>query len=89
MLLTRKLTHEEIRDLLCTLFRFDYVNIGGPGYPEHWVVYDDEGNEFYSRSEHLRFDFSTLEGFFVYTAYRAKNQGYFDCQHAMRTVLGI
>lgn len=44
MLLTRKLTHEEIRDLLRTLFDFDYVIVSGLRQPEHWVVYDDEGN---------------------------------------------
>ena len=42
-----------------------------------------------NQHENCQFDFSTLAGIFSYTAHRAKNQGYSDCQYAMRKVLGI
>lgn len=89
MLLTRKLTNEEKKELLQTLFGFDLINVDEREGSEHWVVYDEDGNEFYGSNENCRFDFSTLAGFFSYTAHRAKNQGYSDCQFAMRKVLGV
>ncbi|MDK7376120.1 MULTISPECIES: hypothetical protein [Weeksella] len=89
MLLTRKLTNEEKKELLQELFGFDLINVDEREGSEHWVVYDEEGNEFYGSNENCQFDFSTLAGFFSYTAHRAKNQGYSDCQFAIRKVLGV
>lgn len=89
MLVTRKLTNEEKKELLQTLFGFDLINVDEREGSEHWVVYDEDGNEFYGSNENCQFDFSTLAGFFSYTAHRAKNQGYSDCQFAMRKVLGV
>lgn len=89
MLLTRKLTNEEKKELLQTLFGFDLINVDEREDSEHWVVYDDYGNEFYGSNVNCQFDFSTLAGFFSYTAHRAKNRGYSDCQFAMRNVLGV
>lgn len=89
MLLTGKLTNQEKKELLQTLFGFDLINVAEREGSEHWVVYDEEGNEFYGSNANCEFDFSTLAGFFSYTAHRAKNQGYSDCQFAMRKVLGI
>lgn len=83
MLLTDKLTREQQQELLNTLFGFDFVNISD----DHWVLYDEEGNEFYGNDKNCQFDFSTLAGIFSFTAYRAKNQGYSDCQYAIRKVL--
>lgn len=84
-MITDKLTREQQQELLNTLFGFDFVNTND----EHWVLYDEEGDEFYGSTENCQFDFSTLAGIFSYTAHRAKNQGYSDCQFAMRKVLGI
>jgi hypothetical protein len=88
-MLTKKLTNEEKKDLLQTLYGFDLINVDAEWDSEHWVVYDEDGREFYGVDENCRFDFSTLAGFFSYTAHRAKNQGYSDCQYAMRKVLGV
>ena len=88
-MLTKKLTREEQSDILYTLFGFGLVNVDEDEGKEHWVLYDEEGDEFYGSNENCQFDFSTLAGIFSYTAYRAKNQGYSDCQYAMRKVLGV
>jgi len=88
-MLTKKLTKEEQSKILSELFGFSFINIEEDKGKEHWVLYDEEGYEFYGSNENCRFNFSTLAGIFSYTAYRAKNQGYSDCQRAIRKVLGI
>jgi hypothetical protein len=89
IMLTEQLTTKEKKELLQQLFGFDLINDDESENGEHWVVYDEEGEEFYGSNENCQFDFSTLVGFFSYTAHRAKNQGYSDCQCAMRKVLGV
>lgn len=88
-MITEQLTVKQKKELLQTLFGFDLINVNEDEGGEHWVVYDEENEEFYGSSENCQFDFSTLAGFFSYTAHRAKNQGYQDCQFAMRKALGI
>lgn len=88
-MITRKLTREEQNSILNDLFGFSLVNVDEKEGGEHWVLYDEEGDEFYGSNENCQFDFSTLAGIFSYTAHRAKNQGYSDCQYAMRKVLGV
>lgn len=88
-MITKKLTREEQNSILNDLFGFSFVNEGETDGIEHWVLYDEEGYEFYGNNENFQFNFSTLADIFAYTAHRAKNQGYSDCQYAMRKVLGI
>lgn len=88
-MITKKLTREEQNSILNDLFGFVFVNESETEGEEHWVLYDEEGYEFYGSNENCQFDFSTLAGIFSYTAHRAKNQGYSDCQYAMRKVLGV
>jgi len=88
-MITKELTREEQNEILYTLFGFSLVNEHEDEGKEHWVLYDEEGDEFYGSNENCQFDFSTLAGIFSYTAHRAKNQGYSDCQFAMRKVLGV
>jgi hypothetical protein len=88
-MITKKLTREEQNSILNDLFGFSLVNVDENEGQEHWVLYDEEGEEFYGSNENCQFDFSTLAGIFSYTAHRAKNQGYSDCQYAMRKVLGV
>ena len=71
-MLTDKLTREQQNDILYTLFGFSLVNVDEDEGKEHWVLYDEEGNEFYGSNENCQFDFSTLAGIFSYTAHRAK-----------------
>jgi len=87
--LTTKLSIEEQNHFVQTLFGFELVNISKSTEPPHFVLYDEEGYEFYGSDSNCQFDFSTLAGIFSYTAHRAKNQGYCDCQYAMRKVLGV
>jgi len=88
-MLTEKLTKEQQKELLQTLFGFDLINVDDSEGGEHFVVYDDEGYEFYGSDYNCQFDFSTLARFFIYTAHRAKNQGFADAQYKIRTALGI
>lgn len=92
-MLTEKLTNQQKKELLKTLFGFDLIDInansGIEKCDERWVIYDEEGNEFYASNENCQFDFSTLAGFFSYTAHRAKNQGYLDAQWNIKRALGI
>ena len=88
-MITKKLTREEQSSILSDLFGFSFVNVDEIHGGEHWILYDEEGDEFYGGDENCQFDFSTLAGIFSYTAHRAKKQGYSDCQVAMRNVLGI
>jgi hypothetical protein len=88
-MITKKLTIEEQNSILNDLFGFSLVNVDEKEGQEHWVLYDEEGYEFYGRNENCQFDFSTLAGIFSYTAHMAKNQGYTDCQYEMRKVLGF
>ena len=83
--ITDKLTRDEQHHLLSILFGFEFINTND----DHWVLYDEEGDEFYGCNENCQFDFSTLAGIFSYIAHRAKNQGYTDCQYAIRKVLGV
>lgn len=87
-LLTRELTIEEQKLLLSELFGFDCVNIGDEKNP-HYIIYDDEGNEFYGSNENLKFSFTTLNSFFMYAKHIAKNSGYYEAQQQMRLALGI
>lgn len=88
-LLTRKLTMEEQHELLNGLYGFSYNNISDPGQPEHWVIFDEEGHEFYGTDTNCQFNFDTLAGIFSYQAYLSKNMGYNDCQRQMRKILGV
>jgi hypothetical protein len=88
-MLTEQLTIKQKKELLQTLFGFDLINVDESEGSEHWVVYNEEGKEFYGSNENCQFDFSTLAGFFSYTAHRAKNQGYSDAQWYIKKALGV
>ena len=88
--LTDKLSIEEQNHFIKTLFGLEMINVSTElDSDPHYVVYDEEGNEFYGSDYNCQFDFSTLAGIFSYTAHNAKNQGYSDCQYAMRKLLGL
>lgn len=83
--ITNELTKEERRAILRDLFGFSFEKTEN----DHWVLYDDEGNEFYATQSNCQFDFSTLSGIFSYNAHIATRRGYLTCQNEMRKVLGI
>ncbi len=86
---TRILTIGEQDTFLSELFGYDFIDISDPGQPPHYVLYDENGDEFYGTKENEQFDFSTLPGIFSYIAYRAKQEGYLNAQSDMRKALGI
>lgn len=87
-MITTELPVELQKEILDKMFGFTLVDESDGGEP-HYVVYDEEGNEFYGSNENCQFNFSTLAGFFSYTAHRAKNQGFSDCQFQIRKLLGL
>jgi len=92
-MLKKKLTIEEQREILGSLFGFDIINKSYPNENDeenpHYIIYDEEGYEFYGNDKNLSFTLTTLEGIFAYTAHRAKEQGYADAQYNIRKALGI
>lgn len=82
--LHKQLTNEEQRDILYELFGLVYEEVEG-----HWVLYDEDGHEFFGFNDHLQFNFSTLAGIFSYMANRSKMNGYSDCQRNLKKVLGL
>lgn len=84
--LTRKLKREEQKDLLYTLFGFNLEDFEGDG---HYVLYDEEGYEFFATNANCKFNFDTLGGIFGYAAHVAKDKGIFETKHEIRKVLGI
>jgi len=88
VMLKKKLTIEEQREILSSLFSFVIVNEDDENAP-HYVIYNEEGDEFYGNNKNLQFNFTSLEGIFAYTAHRAKEQGYADAQCNMRKALGL
>ena len=79
------LTKEQQKEILKSLFGFDLINTDG----DNWVLYDEDGREFYDSDENCKFDFSTLAGIFSYTTYIARKQGYLECQSDMRKIMGL
>jgi hypothetical protein len=88
-MLEEKLTVKQKKELLKRLFSFDLINVSMANDVENWVVYDDEGDEFYGGDRNRQFDFSNLEGFFKYKEHRVKQEFYLDCQFAIRKTLGF
>lgn len=70
-LLTKKLTREEQDSILEPLFGIRHEKCG----EDHYVLYDEEGDEFYGRNANCQFDFSTLAGIFSYQAHLMKLKG--------------
>lgn len=75
MILKRKLTKAEQRELLSKLFGF---------YFEGDVLIDDNGEEFYRFNGNAIFQFETLDGVFAYAVHRAKMQGFRDGETHVR-----
>lgn len=88
-MLTDKLTREQQNDILYTLFGFSLVNVDEDEGKEHWVLYDEEGNEFYGSNENCKYDLSTFGGIIRYAEDRGYKMGYLSCQMDMRKVLGV
>lgn len=84
--LTTPLTVAEKQELFPNLFGFNFTDETFEG---HFVLYDDDGYEFYGFDKNLQFKFITLADFFSYTAHLAKLQGYADAQYAIRKAMGL
>lgn len=83
-MLKEKLSFKHQQEILNALFGFNFH-----GQEGHYVLFDENEREFGYFSENKKWDFSTLEGIFAYTAFRAKNQGYADAQKDIRKAIGL
>lgn len=54
-MLTEQLTTKQKKELLQELFGIDLINVDESENGEHWVVYDEEGEEFYGSNENCQF----------------------------------
>jgi len=84
-----KLPIEQQQEIVNSLFGFNFVDIDENPEKPHYVLFDEEGFEFYAYKKNLNFDFSNLEGIFAYAVNRAKEQGYSDFRNQMRKLLDI
>lgn len=91
MEITDKLSIEQQNKILEPIFGLKYENINEdlPELDEHYILFTQDGDEFYGIKKNEAFDFSTLAGIFSYASYTWKNIGYFDAQHQIRKVLGL
>lgn len=88
--MTKELTIKEQENILGDLFGFRFHNSGiGRDDKPHWVLFDEEGDEFYGNNENCQFDFSTLQGIFSYAIYTGLKRGEAGIQYELRKLLGI
>jgi len=86
MILEKKLTIEEQNEILGNLFGFqlkDYENDG------RFILYDEEGLEFYGKDSNLKYDFSTLSGIFHYVNQIGIERGEYNKQLEIKRALGL
>ena len=88
-MLKTKLAINQQQSILYELFEFVLTDKTLGNGEKQWVLYDDEGKEFYRIDEHLQFYFSTFEGIIKYATYRGKKEGYWRCQQDIKNALGI
>ena len=88
-MLRAKLAINQQQSILYELFEFVLTDKTLGNGEKQWVLYDDEGREFYRIDEHHQFDFSTVYGIIEYVTYRAKKEGYGECQQDIKKILGI
>lgn len=84
-MLTKKLSIQEQQEFLVTLFGFSLEQDNSGEY----ILFDENGMEFYKSAVNAQFDLSTLAGIFSYSAYRHKMQGFADCQLQIKKSLGF
>lgn len=87
-MVTAELPIELQKEILEQMFGF-YLVDQSDGREPHYVVYDEDGNEFYGSDENCKYDLSTLGGIIRYAEYRGYKMGYLSCQMDMRKVLGV
>ena len=80
-MLERKLTLEEKRELLETLFSF-YVDSEG-------TIYDENNDEFFGYNTNDTFNFDTLDGIFAYHGYISQEHGKRIAIEKIKQALGI
>ena len=87
-MLTIELTIGQQQELLSQMFGFALVNESDDENPQY-VLYDEEGCEFYGSNENCKYDLSTFGGIIRYAEDRGYKQGYASCQMDIRKLLGI
>ena len=88
-MIKQELAFEQQEEILREMFGFNVVDESLEGQEPHYVVYDEEGNEFYGRNENCKYDLSTISGIIRYAEHRGEKTGYWRCQNDIRKVLGV
>lgn len=60
-MIKKLLSIKEQSEILNELFGFSFENVSENSEQEHYVLFDEEGYEFYGSDANLKFNFSTLE----------------------------
>lgn len=88
-MIKQELPFEQQEEILREMFGFNVVDESLQGQEPHYVVYDEEGNEFYGSNENCKYDLSTIGGIIRYAEDRGEKTGYWRCQNDLRKVLGV
>jgi len=88
MKITEKLPIEDQQSILADLFGFNLIDDGENG-ESHFVLYDEDGYEFYGSEYNSQFDLRTLKGIYDYVRITANENGKLDKQYEIRRALGL
>lgn len=85
----QELSIEQQREILHEMFGFKVMDEARDGQEPNYVIYDEEGNEFYNSNKNCVYDLATIGGIIRYAEARGEKTGYLRCQEDIRKVLGI
>lgn len=88
-MIVQELTIEQQNQILSEMFGFSIIDESLEGEEPSYVVYDEDGNEFYGSNENCKYDLSTIGGIIRYAEDRGEKTGYLRCQADIRKALGV
>ena len=92
-ILNEKLPFGHLKNILSEMFGFTVVDESiandTNSINEHYVIYDENGDEFYGNNDNIVYDLSTIGGIIRYAEDRGEKTGYKRCQQDIRKVLDI
>jgi hypothetical protein len=84
-----KLTLSQQKEILYESFGFIVIDESPDEQDQNYVIYDENGHEFYGVDDNCKYDLSTIAGIIKYAESRGEKTGYQHCQKDFRKVLGI
>ena len=86
-ILKKELTIEEQQELHSSITGLEFYDLRKDN--EGTILYDSDGVEFYAKKENEKYDFSTLEGFFLYVEDSGEKRGSFLAKREIQKALGL